>query len=85
MSKLNLIAIVAIVAAFAVSAFVGAQVFAQQNVSNAGMANANVSTMGAGLNGTSGMDNNTLSMPAGMTSSSSSPSASSSAPYAASP
>ena len=74
MYKLNLIAIVAIVAAFAVSAFVGTEVFAQQNVSNAGMANANVRTMGAGMNGTSGMPNSTLSMPAGMTSSSSSPS-----------
>jgi hypothetical protein len=69
MSKLNLIAIVAIVAAFAVSAFVGTEVFAQQNISNAGMANANVSTMGAGMNGTSGMPNSTLSMPSGMTSS----------------
>jgi hypothetical protein len=74
MSKLNLIAIVAIVAAFAVSAFVGAEVFAQQNVSNAGMANANVSSMGAGFNGTSGMPNSTLSMPSGMTSSNSVPS-----------
>ena len=47
MSKLNLIAIVAIVAAFAVSAFVGTEVFAQQNVSNAGMANANVRYYGS--------------------------------------
>ena len=67
MSKLNLIAIVAIVAAFAVSTLVVGSVFAQQNVSNAGMANANVSTMGAGMNGTSGMPNSTLSMPSGMT------------------
>ena len=66
MYKFNLIAIVAIVAAFAVSAFVGTEVFAQQNVSNAGMANANMSTMGAGMNGTSGMPNSTLSMPAVM-------------------
>ena len=75
MYKLSLIAIVAIVAAFAASTLVVDSVFAQQNVSNAGMPNSNVSNMGAGMNGTSGMPNNTLSMPAGMAPPSSAPSA----------
>ena len=69
MYKLNLIAIVAIVAAFAVSTLVVGSVFAQNNTS---IPNANVSTMGTGMNGTSGMPNSTLSMPSGMTSNASS-------------
>ena len=44
MSKLNLIAIVAIVAAFAVSAFVGGSVFAQ-NSSSSSMSGGNMTGM----------------------------------------
>ena len=45
MSKLNLIAIVAIVAAFAVSAFVGAQVFAQGNTTSTSSTGGNMTGM----------------------------------------
>ena len=43
MSKLNLIAIVAIVAAFAVSAFVGTEVFAQGNSTSPSSSGGNAS------------------------------------------
>ena len=56
MSKLNLIAIVAIVAAFALSAVIVTEVFAAQiNSANTSIAKGNITTMGGfGTNGTSG-------------------------------
>jgi|KBSMisStandDraft_5_1062788.scaffolds.fasta_scaffold3002747_2 hypothetical protein len=69
MYKLNLIAIVAIVAAFAVSAFVGTEVFAQ-NSSSSGMSGGNMTGMNmtsmsggnmTGMNMTSGSSNSSSS------------------------
>ena len=68
MSKLNLIAIVAIVAAFAVSAFVGTEVFAQGNSTSPSSSGGNASMNMSGGNMT-GM--NMTSMSGGSNSSSS--------------
>jgi hypothetical protein len=68
MSKLNLIAIVAIVAAFAVSAFVGSQVFAQGNSTSASSASGNMSGMSSGnMSGMSSGNMSGMNMPMNMT------------------